>query len=130
MLKITLAAAVLLGAASAAHATCTFVGGPLNGAVLNFPAPVAGVISGTFTSPPGINSATAYAGGFTLGNGADWEVATIDSDRGNHTDFDVVIIVKAPFTAYKAWGEELTVTPFHHMAPPVGAVTGAVGGHC
>jgi hypothetical protein len=130
MLKITLAAAALLGAASTAHAACSFVGGPLNGAVLSAPTPIGGVITGTFTSPPGIHSATVQAGGFTVEFGRDWEVATIDSDRGNHTDFDVVIILEANLTTYKVWGEQLTTTPFHHLPPFVGTVTGAFGGHC
>jgi hypothetical protein len=130
LLKIIYAAAVLLGAASAAHAACTFVGGPLNGAVLTAPTSAGSVISGTFTSPPGLNSATVYAGGFTVGNGADWEVATIDSDKGNHTDFDLVIILKTGLTGYAVWSEQLTTTPFHRLHPLFGAVTGATGGHC
>ena len=132
MLKIIFAAAVSLAAASAAHAACTLVGGPLNGAVLTVPtAPSGGVIGGgTFTSPPGIHSATVRAGGFTLGNGTVWEVATIDSDKVNYTDFDVVIILKAALTTYEAWGEESPAPPFHRMNPTNGTVTGATGGHC
>jgi hypothetical protein len=124
MLKITLAVAVALGAASAAHATCTLVGGPLAGATLTA-TKSNGLITGTFTSPLGN---VFPAGGFTVGGA--WEVMSIDQDLG--TDYNVVIILRGGLTTYRAWGENSPLPAFHRMTPNAltGTVLGASGGQC
>ena len=126
MLKTSLAAALVIGAASTASATCTLVGGPLANAMLSAPAPILGVVSGTFTSPLG-NSFPG--GGFTVGPAPTWEVATIDGDLG--ADYDVVILLhtsSGTLTTYKAWGEQTTATAFHLLGS--GTVSGSISGHC
>jgi hypothetical protein len=124
MWKITLAVAALLGAASAAQANCTLVGGPLNGATISA-SQTAGLITGTFTSP--LNNPFP-AGGFTVGTGpgAALEVFSIDQDLS--PDYNVVIIIKSVPATYRAWGEGTATPVFHLMTPHPNA--GTVSGTC
>jgi hypothetical protein len=109
MLKTAFAAALVVGAASAAQAqTYTFTG-PLKGAsaTLTFSS---GVGTGTFLSSKKGSSETAVAFENDYAGLKSFTISTIDTAKG--TDYDYVIVVDTKKKSYKLYTEESTDKPF------------------
>jgi len=107
MLKTALAAALILGAASAAQAqTYTFSG--LSGDTLTLTAGSGGTYTGTFTTKGGSFDAIAYSNKYK-GKGT-IIASSIDLSVGN--DYDVVFVIDGKNKNYLEYAEQLTTKKF------------------